>query len=92
MSIKSDKWIKKMSSEHDMISPFTDEQIETGTISYGVSSYGYDIRVADEYKIFTVAIDGANVHGCRISPNIFTTTEELDSLVNAVTELSQISS
>ena len=46
----------------------------------------------DEYKIFTVAIDGANVHGCRISPNIFTTTEELDSLVNAVTELSQISS
>ena len=46
----------------------------------------------DEYKIFTVAIDGANVHGCRISPNIFTTTEELDSLVNAVNELSQISS
>ena len=46
----------------------------------------------DKYKIFTVAIDGANVHGCRISPNIFTTTEELDSLVNAVTELSQISS
>ena len=46
----------------------------------------------DEYKIFTVAIDGANVHGCRISPNIFTTTEELDSLVNAVNELCQISS
>ena len=46
----------------------------------------------DEYKIFTVAIDGANVHGCRISPNIFTTTEELESLVNAVTELSQIRS
>ena len=46
----------------------------------------------DEYKIFTVAIDGANVHGCRISPNIFTTTEELDSLVNAVTELSKVNS
>ncbi len=46
----------------------------------------------DEYNIFTVAIDGANVHGCRISPNVFTTTEELDSLVNAVTELSQINS
>ena len=51
-----------------------------------------DQLLFDEYKIFTVAIDGANVHGCRISPNIFTTTEELDSLVNAVTELSQISS
>ena len=46
----------------------------------------------DEYKIFTVAIDGADVHGCRISPNIFTTTEELDSLVNAVTELSKVNS
>ena len=53
MAIKSDKWIKKMSSEHDMIAPFSDEQIKSGTISYGVSSYGYDIRVADEYKIFT---------------------------------------
>ena len=57
MAIKSDNWIKKMSSEHDMISPFTDEQIKTGTISYGVSSYGYDIRVADEYKIFTKEFD-----------------------------------
>ncbi len=46
----------------------------------------------DKYKIFTVAIDGANVHGCRISPNVFTTTEELDALVNAVTELSNINS
>ena len=53
MAIKSDKWIKKMSSENDMIAPFTDEQIKSGTISYGVSSYGYDIRVADEYNIFT---------------------------------------
>jgi len=43
----------------------------------------------DEYKIFTVAIDGANVRGCRISPNVFTTTEELDSLVHAVTKLSK---
>jgi selenocysteine lyase/cysteine desulfurase len=43
----------------------------------------------DEYKIFTVAIDGANVRGCRISPNVFTTTEELDSLVDAVMKLSK---
>ena len=43
----------------------------------------------DQFKIFTVAIDGANVRGCRISPNVFSTTEELDALVNAVTELSK---
>ena len=65
MAIKSDKWIKKMSSEYDMISPFTDEQIKTGTISYGVSSYGYDIRVADEYKIFT------NVNNSVVDPKNF---------------------
>ena len=65
MAIKSDKWIKKMSSEYDMISPVTDEQIKTGTISYGVSSYGYDIRVADEYKIFT------NVNNSIVDPKNF---------------------
>ena len=51
MSIKSDKWIRKMSLEHDMISPFEDKQVSSQKISYGFSSYGYDIRVADEYKI-----------------------------------------
>ena len=65
MAIKSDKWIKKMSSDNDMIAPFTDEQIKSGTISYGVSSYGYDIRVADEYKIFT------NVNNSIIDPKKF---------------------
>ena len=53
MSIKSDKWIKKMSLNNDMISPFEDKQISQQKISYGLSSYGYDIRVTDEYKIFT---------------------------------------
>ena len=52
MSIKSDKWIRKMSLNNKMINPFTDNQIRKGTISYGLSSYGYDIRVSDEYKIF----------------------------------------
>ena len=52
MSIKSDKWIQKMSEKHDMISPFTPKQVKSDKISYGVSSYGYDIRVSDEYKIF----------------------------------------
>ena len=72
MAIKSDKWIKKMSSEHDMIAPFTDEQIKSGTISYGVSSYGYDIRVADEYKIFT------NVNNSIIDPKNFDANSFVD--------------
>ena len=53
MAIKSDNWIKKMSLEAEMISPFSDKQTKAGLISYGLSSYGYDIRVSDEYKIFT---------------------------------------
>tara|TARA_B000000609_G_scaffold148182_1_gene131670 strand:- start:5885 stop:6445 length:561 start_codon:yes stop_codon:yes gene_type:complete len=72
MAIKSDKWIKKMSLENDMIAPFTDEQIKSGTISYGVSSYGYDIRVADEYKIFT------NVNNSIIDPKNFDANSFVD--------------
>ena len=53
MAIKSDKWIKKMSLEQDMITPFVQDQVAKTVISYGVSSYGYDLRVSDEYKIFT---------------------------------------
>src|SRR4029453_3854746 len=52
-SIKADKWIKKMALEHGMIEPFEDRQVRAGVISYGLSSYGYDIRVADEFKVFT---------------------------------------
>lgn len=52
MSVKSDTWIKQMCRKHAMIRPFTPKQIKKG-ISYGLSSYGYDIRVADEFKIFT---------------------------------------
>ena len=53
MAIKSDKWIKKMSIKNDMIHPFEEKQVDKSLISYGLSSYGYDIRVSDEYKIFT---------------------------------------
>ena len=53
MSIKSDRWIRRMCLEHDMIDPFVEGQVRPGTISYGVSSYGYDMRVAPEFKIFT---------------------------------------
>ena len=65
MSIKSDRWITKMARETQMIEPFEDRQVRKGVISYGVSSYGYDVRVADEYKIFT------NVNSTVIDPKNF---------------------
>ena len=65
MSIKSDRWIKKMSKEKGMIEPFSYSLIKKGEISYGLSSYGYDIRVSDEYKIFT------NVNNSIVDPKNF---------------------
>jgi dCTP deaminase len=65
MSIKSDTWIKRMALEHKIIEPFVDEQMRTGVISYGLSSYGYDIRVADEFKVFT------NVYNTVVDPKCF---------------------
>ena len=51
--IKSDRWIRKMAHEHEMINPFSEKQVREGVVSYGLSSYGYDLRLADEFKIFT---------------------------------------
>ena len=51
--LKSDRWIRKMALEHGMINPFSEKQVRESVISYGLSSYGYDLRVADEFKIFT---------------------------------------
>jgi len=65
MAIKSDNWIKRMALEHRMIDPFVDDQVRTGVISYGLSSYGYDIRVADDFKVFT------NVYGSIVDPKNF---------------------
>lgn len=65
MSIKSDKWIRKQALEHNMISPFSEKQVKENCISYGLSSYGYDLRVADEFKIFT------NVNSAIIDPKNF---------------------
>src|SRR5437867_2216765 len=65
MSIKSDSWIRDMALSHHMIDPFTEKQISKGKISYGLSSYGYDIRVADEFKIFT------NVNSSVVDPKNF---------------------
>ncbi len=58
MGLKPDHWIQKMAVEHKMIEPFADNQVREGVISYGVSSYGYDMRIADEFKIFR-AVDDA---------------------------------
>jgi dCTP deaminase len=65
MSIKSDKWIRRMAIQHQMIEPFAEDQVRDGVISYGVSSYGYDIRVADEFKIFT------NINSTIVDPKRF---------------------
>ncbi len=53
MGLKPDHWIRKMALEHGMIEPFADHQIRNGVISYGLSSYGYDMRVSNQFKIFT---------------------------------------
>src|ERR1051326_5054959 len=52
MAIKADRWIRHMAETHGMIEPFSSSQVAEGTISYGLSSYGYDLRLADEFKIF----------------------------------------
>ena len=65
MSIKSDKWIKRMSINNKMIEPFVESNVRKDVVSYGLSSYGYDIRVSDEYKIYT------NVNNSIIDPKKF---------------------
>jgi dCTP deaminase len=63
--LKSDRWIRKMAVEHDMINPFSEKQVSSGLVSYGLSSYGYDLRVADEFKVFT------NVNCTVVDPKNF---------------------
>ena len=65
MAIKSDRWIRQMALNHGMIEPFEDRQVREGVVSYGLSSYGYDIRVADEFKVFT------NVYNTVVDPKNF---------------------
>ena len=65
MGLKADNWIKKMALEHGMIEPFADRQHREGIISYGLSSYGYDVRVGNRFKIFT------NVHSKVVDPKNF---------------------
>jgi dCTP deaminase len=65
MSVKPDRWIRRMAQEHRMIEPFSEKQVREGVISYGVSSYGYDVRIADEFKIFT------NINSTIVDPKNF---------------------
>jgi dCTP deaminase len=65
MAIKSDRWIREMAQTQQMIDPFCEKQVREGVISYGLSSYGYDLRVADEFKIFT------NVNSAIVDPKKF---------------------
>ncbi|MFQ5943364.1 MAG: dCTP deaminase [Anaerolineales bacterium] len=77
MGLKPDHWITRMAREQNMIDPFVESQVGEGAISYGVSSYGYDIRVADEFKIFT------NVHSAIVDPKDF----DPDSMVDFTGEV-----
>jgi len=77
MSIKSDKWIRRMAQEQGMIEPFVDGQVKkrddgTGIVSYGLSSYGYDVRCADEFKIFT------NINSAIVDPKDFCPSSFVD--------------
>ncbi|MFQ5629898.1 MAG: dCTP deaminase, partial [bacterium] len=65
MAIKSDKWIREQAANHKMIEPFVDAQIRDDVISYGLSSYGYDIRIANEFRIFT------NINNTIVDPKNF---------------------
>ena len=72
MGLKADNWISKMALEHRMIEPFIENQVRKDVISYGLSSYGYDVRVTDEFKIFT------NVHSAIVDPKHFVPQSFID--------------
>ena len=81
MAIKSDRWIRKMALEHGMIEPFEADQVRDRNgeklVSYGTSSYGYDVRCANEFKIFT------NINSAIVDPKAF----DEDSFVNLESEV-----
>lgn len=72
MGLKPDHWIRKMALEQGMIEPYIEKQVREGVISYGVSSYGYDMRVADDFKVFT------NVYSAVVDPKNFSAQSFVD--------------
>jgi dCTP deaminase len=80
MGLKPDHWIRNMAQEHGMIEPFTESLKRDGVISYGLSSYGYDLRITDEFKVFT------NVYSAVVDPKNFSS----DSFVDIKTDVAII--
>jgi len=78
MAIKADKWIRKMALEKKMIEPFEEKQVRKGVISYGLSSYGYDIRVADEFKLFT------DIYSTLVDPKKFDPKSFVDMKADSI--------
>ena len=90
--LKNDRWITEKALQEKMIEPFVDHQVRGGVISYGLSSYGYDIRVAEEFKVFTdvytAIVDPKNFDPrsfvdlkedvCTIPPNSFTLARSVE--------------
>src|SRR5258706_2610579 len=76
-AITADGWISKMALEHKMMEPFEDRQVREGVVSYGLSSYGYDIRVANEFKVFT------NINSTVVDPKNF----DSRSFVDVITDI-----
>ncbi|WDL75044.1 dCTP deaminase [Helicobacter winghamensis] len=76
MGLKEDTWIRKMATEHAMIEPFCENQVGKGVVSYGLSSYGYDIRVSNEFKIFT------NINAMVVDPKNFDAANVVDFIGN----------
>ena len=80
MPVQSDKWIKKMAIDHKMIEPFEDKQVRGNNISYGVSSYGYDARVGNEFKIFT-NVNTEIVDPKNFKPTSFVTKKSTECII-----------
>ena len=80
MSVLSDKWIKKMVKDYSMISPFEEKQVRGDKISFGVSSYGYDARVSNEFKIFT-NVNSEIVDPKNFKPSNFVTKKSTECII-----------
>ncbi len=72
MGLKADSWIRKKAKNEEMIEPFCEEQVAEGVVSFGLSSYGYDIRVSNEFKIFT------NINSTVVDPKNFDNMNVVD--------------
>src|SRR3546814_5525468 len=85
MAVMSDKWIRAQALESGMIEPFVDRQTRDGCISYGLSSYGYDARVSDDFKIFT------NVDNALVDPKDFAHNSRSEEHTSELQSLMRIS-